>query len=511
MILEKEIWKQRHIPYPQFRAQSISPFNVFADLKDTVAGRLFASAYSLFHDMFYGESPVVVYQRGLSVPRQSARIFEYLKKKNLITGFSVDLRYNDQPVLYTVRLTTPYYDVTDGHRPRRDNYNNGTAYKDYDSAFVKAAGKYLERYMFLKYRERDLVRASPKDLRSTKKKFLSPRALYKLSEAQGQKIGLQAPQDTDEFLWVSGYEHTRGEKTLLPAQAVFWTYNIAHAEWQEPFVVEQNTNGCAAYTDREKAISKAIYELVERDGFLIYWLNGIPPKRIDPASFSKPELVALVDECIRCQFEPHFLVTQTDLGIPSVAVALVNKSENGPKFVLGGGAGALWQDVAYSALIEALSVYSWCRESLDGGVAPLYLAEPAEEDLSVYGADERVFLWGNPRMFDRVAYFLKGEMVSVTALVDTPAHCIPSRELNYLLDIFRARNDEGYWVYALEARDKILEATGFFPVKVIIPELVPMYFREHTAPLSARRLREVPLRLGLATAAHFNEWPHPFP
>jgi hypothetical protein len=70
---------------------------------------------------------------------------------------------------------------------------------------------------------------------------------------------------------------------------------------------------------------------------------------------------------------------------------------------------------------------------------------------------------------------------------------------------------KGYEIFYYQARHKILDDLGYFSVQAIVPALVPLYLREVYAPLGAKRLNEVPEKLGFKPAEKWNPWPHPFP
>ena len=112
-----------------------------------------------------------------------------------------------------------------------------------------------------------------------------------------------------EFLWVRGHRIDRTGSVLLPAQLVYWNYDNRHADWREPVISESNTNGAGAGPSLEAAILAGVYELIERDGFLIYWLNSISPSVIEPDAISMPELGGLIDDCQRYGLKIYFFNT----------------------------------------------------------------------------------------------------------------------------------------------------------------------------------------------------------
>jgi ribosomal protein S12 methylthiotransferase accessory factor YcaO len=124
---------------------------------------------------------------------------------------------------------------------------------------------------------------------------------------------------------------------------------------------------------------------------------------------------------------------------------------------------------------------------------------------------QRLDIWHGKEMFERFRFFLEG-------IKQTPEDFIKStlglesldEKMKYVKDEL-AKKGSGYEVYLYEAHDPVLKALGYHVVRTIVPQLVSLYLNEHMITLGARRLREVPARLGYSPAKDFFPWPHPFP
>ncbi len=73
------------------------------------------------------------------------------------------------------------------------------------------------------------------------------------------------------------------------------------------------------------------------------------------------------------------------------------------------------------------------------------------------------------------------------------------------------KNIEAVYV---DITDKEIRKYGFVVVKVVIPQLQPLYLDERYAYLEEKRLRDAPIKMGLLkyskTKNKFNKIPHPF-
>jgi len=70
---------------------------------------------------------------------------------------------------------------------------------------------------------------------------------------------------------------------------------------------------------------------------------------------------------------------------------------------------------------------------------------------------------------------------------------------------------QGYEISCYQAEHQTLKDLGYFSVKVVVPALVTLYLNEPYAVLGAKRLKEVPWKLGFKPVKKWNPWPHPFP
>ena len=415
--------------------------------------------------------------------------------------------FNDGPKYYSLRLFANFLPgVTDGNTQVETGFSRGVSH-DFTEAISKVIGEFLERYPLLLYKRKKLIRASMNMLREKKKNFLNVFDLAGAAEWQ-KKFSSRKYFDEDSlFFWAEGKELTQNKRALVPAQLIFWNYNSSD-EPQEPFLRQPITNGAAGHFTYEEAVLGGIYENIQRDGFLIYWLNSIPPPRIDPDTILDTELQRHIEHLRRYNFEVVFLDTTLDLKIPSSACAILDKSGNGPRVALGGGCGSSLERSLIRSLTEAVGVYNWARSNKNTYTLPDdYL--PFKDPYVDQG--RRLLLYNNDdKAFPIMESFLSGPLKSFSPQVNLPNFNSPKEELDYILNTFKSKG-RGYEVYVYEAHHEFLETLGYHSARVIMPSLIPLYLRETDAPLGGVRIREVPKTFGLEPSAEPNPWPHPFP
>lgn len=380
----------------------------------------------------------------------------------------------------------------------------------FEAAFSKAIGEVLERFFLLKsetYRVPIDRRASAASLRRIGTRFVEPSMLSQFTPEQIATSPWMAFDDESRFAWVKGKAVDDGRAILLPAQSIA-IEAFAYRGVSEPLLREQNSNGAAGGFTLTEAVLSGIYEAVERDGFLIYWLNALAPPVIDVSASEDEELQELLLWAARYRFEPYFLNTTTDIGIPSCVCVLVDRGPSGPNVTVGGGCGFNPVDIVKKSLLEAVMVRRGAdRSSPDVTLKTDY--QPFRE--ARIGLSERMKLWNNPTMFPKIEPFLTGPSQTLSEAFPS-ARDFASREAEYahVRDVFR-RLGPDYGIYYHEKRHRILNTLGYHVVKVVIPALVSIYLKEISPPLGAKRLKEVPPKLGHEAAKVWNPWPHPIP
>lgn len=416
-------------------------------------------------------------------------------------------RYNDCPPLLRVGLT-PHYPAgaTDGRILQR-SYAHGIG--EVSIAFSKAIGEFLERYFLTLYKKKSLLRASIEQLERKGFRFVHPEILSQFSDEQKERRPECRWDGSSLFHWEKAVRCRTGEETYIPAQCLYWNY-IRDREAGEPTLVETNTNGAGGYFSQEGAILAGLYELVQRDSFLLHWLRGVPPPQIDPKSVPDERFQTLRKSLLRYRLRPYILNTTLDTGIPSFAAVLEDTSVGGSGYAVAGGCEADPIAAIYRATEEALSVHYWMRPEeyfqLPDHYAPFY-------DNTI-GQRERLRLWANPAMKARLQFFLGGRVSYFEDVQFSYPKRFPGarEELQCAVEAVERLGD-GYEVYSFLPSHPLLQTLGYASARVIVPRIVPLYLQEQNIPLGNIRLRDAGERLfsDVVMRESINPDPHPFP
>lgn len=154
-----------------------------------------------------------------------------------------------------------------------------------EDAVLSAIGEGVERYAASLWHPSALTYASFDELDG---RAFDPRWLVLYDDAQyNRRDFAYARFDAQRRMhWTTGQWLDTGEEVKLPALATYLSFS---AEASEQFG-QTTSNGLAAGASFDEAALRALYELIERDAFMLSWLARRPGLRINPKG--SDELIA---------------------------------------------------------------------------------------------------------------------------------------------------------------------------------------------------------------------------
>jgi len=477
----------------------------------------FIPVYSFF--ALFNKNVLLKILEILSIPSVLKRGFEYpyldpywqsllnfLYKHKVITSPTVMVTIipNDEPKITSVSLhATLTSSMTDGFIGSKKGWLGHGVSTDYHEAVSKMFGEFLERYFLSKYKNDDLLKSSVLSLVKKSKKFVHPNIFGGYSEYQKELIPEISYTEESIFQWMEVEDIVLKEKVLFPAQLIYWNYRIFK---NESILRLPNTNGAAGGFSREEATLSGIYEIIQRDAFFIFWLNKIPPPRINHATIQNKAIQKIFEGLGRYGLEGYILNTTADINIFSCVFILIDRNKGVAAVTMGGGCGMNIVDAIIRAYTEALSVRYWLiRTNSTYTLRPGYrhFIDPVSQE-------ERMRLWGNSFMKGKIEWFISGVMQELETLATPPRLGSKAEELEYvLMAILRAVGDAKFYVH--EVKDRILKKIGFTVVKIVIPQLIPLYLVERYGPVAMERVSVACKKIGYTPSIKVNEIPHPFP
>jgi ribosomal protein S12 methylthiotransferase accessory factor len=272
----------------------------------------------------------------------------------------------------------------------------------------------------------------------------------------------------------------------------------------QDFLCAPTSSGFAAGVDTAHAARAAVVELLERDAFVITWLNRLAAPEIDLES-AGGVTTAIARTFARWGTTLRAFLLPTDMPVVPMLVVALDETGEGPAAIVALGCGLR----ARAALEKAM--FEMCQ---------------------VHGPMQKAHRTGRPRTLnnysdvrsleDHAAYFFRGEHL---------------HELDFLLghgvttSIDQVTSYGGMTAHEdLEALDAGIRAAGSrvfyrdvttpdlrgYPIKVVralATHVQPIHFGHGQERLGGRRIYELPVKLGLSNASvsetALNQCPHP--
>ena len=369
-----------------------------------------------------------------------------------------------------------------------------------DAAWTSCLGEAAERYSAGCWDAEETVLCRRRDLQG---RSLHPADLVLYRQEQYADLPYAPYSDETTLRWVRGRSLIHEDDVWVPAIAAFMEYQVHSAQ---EFLVPITSNGLAAGPTLADAVLSAIYEVLERDAFLIAWLNRLPARRYNAASHPEPDVRQLAESYRRRGVELALFQLPTDHPVAVFAsIAFQRNGYGGPYATVGLGANLDPLRAARAAALEVGQVRPAFRERCrTHDVARI--AELVANPEKVKSLEDHALLYADPTMAHAFE-FLEGPPS------DWPEARVAGTStaaLSTILDHFRAKEQDVLYVN-LTSCD--LEPLGVFTARAIVPGFQPIWFGHAERRLGGRRSFELPFQLGLRDAPadldSLNPLPHP--
>jgi ribosomal protein S12 methylthiotransferase accessory factor len=369
-----------------------------------------------------------------------------------------------------------------------------------DEAWTSCLGEAVERYSGGCWDPEEVVSCRRSDLPG---RSIDPRDLVLYRPEQYPDLPY-APYDDESVLrWVRGRSLVHDDDVWLPAIAVFMEFQV---QSQEEFLCPVTSNGLAAGPTLGGAVLAAVYEVLERDAFMIAWLARLPATRLDPQTHPDADVRRLARSYRRRGVELALYELPTDHPVSVVVgIAFQDGGYGGPAATVGLGAHIDQVAAARSAALEVGQVRPAFRARARTRDDARRIAELVADPMLTQTLEDHALLYADATMrsaFDfldgpRGAWAVPRGLTTGQALAELIAHVAASA---------------GDILY-VNLTPPDLEPLGLFSARAVLPEYQPIWFGRRERRLGGRRLFELPHRLGLRPAPleldTLNPLPHP--
>ncbi len=428
---------------------------------------------------------------------KAVNVASEIQSLGIINNIKKRQRYFDEPFLYN------YYALSINKA-----FGVGVDFFNEANAFWKSLAEATERYLWLNSDDflKKRVQTSYKKIKSRSLNIFS---LAGFSQKQKSEIPLLQFDENTVFDWVQSYSLIQKKSVFCPIQLISAIYfgekvkTPENSKGLEPMLRWAITTGLATGQSIEEAIVKGILEIVERDAFMIAYMNKLSPPIIDleHLSYQDEEIAKIIRSFKRYNLEIYILQLPTDFPVHINFAIIVDRTGLGPALTVGAGASFDFKTSFLAGVSEALTV----RYSLKKKFR-------REIDLKNIDREERLIYWTRPENLKKIDFFFKGNNVKIN--IERNFYEVEKGKDYYRekLDILsKDLKRKHYETCYIELSGKKIKKLGFRCVNVVIPELQPMHLKESIPYFGGKRLKEIPLKFGYQAADVLNQEPHPFP
>ena len=366
---------------------------------------------------------------------------------------------------------------------------------DENNAILGTIGEALERYSacFYDYKEQIIS-----DYNNLNQNAINPQSFALFSKEQffNKKFPFKYFDSDTVLSWFPTNDLTTGLETYVPGQFIYMPFT------KDKNIVTPNVStGLAAHNNIYDAILNGLYEVIERDSFVLSWYQMIPLKKI------------LIDENIRNYINKQILTEcqiylfdiTTDLMIPSVLALGFIENEFGKKFICGAATRWTYSEAIRKALQEFIQAISISRIQ-----SKIMGSKRYKEFSDITSFDDHAwFYMNNPEywgIFDN--WFSSNTFKKVS--FEEKDTITTKEKISKIVEILAKKK---YNVCVKDTTTIDLRQLGYHSVKVVVPQLLPLSGNYNYYFLGGERLYTVPEKLGFKTKHYegLNPYPHPFP
>jgi ribosomal protein S12 methylthiotransferase accessory factor len=333
-------------------------------------------------------------------------------------------------------------------------------------------------------------------------------------EAYRMLARMHRPFDPDAPInWVWGYSLRDDQPILVPEQIVYYGRTLVG----EPGFVMECSNGCASGSSLEEAVLHGLFELIERDAFLLTWFGKARLPEIDPDSCTRADTVLMVDRVRRYGYDVRLFDSRIDLPVPVVTAVGVRRDGGLGRLCFAAGAGLDPEDAVQAALCETASYVPGFPERIERSIEEA--RSLAADFTRIHELRQHALVYGLPQMAGHADFLLGAGPVAPMSTVyaewqrERPRHADLRADVGWIRDRLVAA---GFDVIVVDQTSAEQRRAGLHTACVVVPGLLPIDFgwwRQRAPHMSRTRtaFRRAGWRGTDLDPVDLNRAPHPFP
>lgn len=300
--------------------------------------------------------------------------------------------------------------------------------------------------------------------------------------------------------WVETKTLHDGTPRFVPACLVYIPYNPKLPNDTDMLGLSVSS-GQACHSTHDRAVLSGLYEVIERDAFMLTWARRLTPTRL--TLDGSPSLQSYYDEFFDgCSLTFDLFRLPSDIDVPSVLCVARGETTNGPFACVGAATRLNEDEAARKAMVEAAQGAVWVRDLII--TKPDWKPEPHYANVREF--EDHVRLYANPEMMVHLDFLYEGPVRPVGTGPDIG----PAEAVDTVVERVR---QVGLDPILVDITTREVAEHGLHVVRAMIPGVAELYAVHGLPTYGTERYETVPKKLGFTADIHqkFNPIPHPFP
>jgi len=410
-----------------------------------------------------------------------SKILKFFRETGIAEDFNINpYNFPDEPMLFNAQV---------------GQHGSGSNFLSLENAIWSALGENLERSLWLESDEFYKNKVIYSTYNKLKNRAIDPLSISGFSEEQRHNNKKLSFDGNSKLAWIRAKSLTQGRKVYCPLQ--LFSAHYFNNSVNEPMLRWPITTGLATGPTLNDALVTGILEIIERDAFMISYLNKLEPPRLVLKNIGKKDAqIAHIGRMLeRYHLDTHLLLLPTDYSVYVILAVVIDRTTGGPKITVGAKAGFDPKLCILGYISEAISVRNYIKNSYRD-----------EIDVKEKGREWRLRYWAQQKDTELLSFFLRGKTIN-----DLPTTNVFSSAKNRLKFLVEETRRIGEDIYYTELTTKKFRKLNMHSVCVLMPTLQPMHLDESIPYFGGSRLHSVPVQMGYKSAKNLNTTPHPFP
>lgn len=392
---------------------------------------------------------------------------------------------------------------------------SGTA-QSRDTALSKAIGECLERYCLSSYDYKPFIQTTCNSL-TNRYPCVDPHQVEIYTQDELNHLSFNQYNDSFETFFCVGYNVTKTRHQYIPIPLVYLYSSFFERYTQKLNIIQQTISTGAAFgVDFYQTALAGLYEVIERDAMMAFWLLGQQAPLIQISTLNLQQKT-LVEEIEKNEISVYlFDISLSDA--PFVILSCL-KSENSlmPSAVFSAAAHHDIDMAIQKTLEEVVSAFE-LGELLLRKNRTLYknFLDPENWDKQVGMKNDHVRFWSHYEIFYQFGSkldFIFNNINSVSRdelKIKRQLFSDTKSIFFYIVDLL---GKNGYDTLIVDISSPDMSSLGFMTLKVIIPGYLPLYLGHKFTYRRPKRLIEIAKSIYCLNFddIDLNTTPHPFP